>query len=61
MGQADRKFDFNVVSLLPISIQVVLANIELFLFNKSENYSTKVTGSISPVVSKTFPTILEAG
>ena len=37
MGQADRKFELTLVSPLPLSIQVVLANIELFLFNKFEN------------------------
>ena len=37
MGQADRKFELNLVSPLPLSIQVGLASIELFLFNKFEN------------------------
>ena len=37
MGQAGRKFELNLVSLLPLSIQVVLASIELFLFNKFED------------------------
>lgn len=37
MGQAARKCELNLVSSLPLSIQVVLANTELFLFNKFEN------------------------
>ena len=37
MGQADRKFELNLVSPLPFGIQFVLANIKLFLFNKFEN------------------------
>ena len=37
MGQADRKFELNLVSPLPLRIQVVLASIELFLLNKFEN------------------------